>query len=139
MGLAVGSLSLTAVVFQPIAGRVGDRRGRRILVVAGSLIVAASVAAYTLADALAVLVGLRLATGVGEALIFVGAATIVTDIAPEERRGEAISIYTLGLWGGLALGPFLGELVLGDGRYDAVWLTAAAFALDRRAARARAS
>ncbi len=129
VGLAVGSLSVTAVVFQPIAGRVGDRRGRRILVIAGSLIVAGSVAAYTLADVLAVLVGLRLVTGIGEALIFVGAATIVTDIAPEERRGEAISIYSLGLWSGLALGPFLGELVLGDGRYDAVWLTAAGFAL----------
>jgi MFS family permease len=129
VGLSVGALSVTAVVFQPIAGRVGDRRGRRILVIAGSLIVAGSVAAYTVADALAVLVVLRLVTGVGEALIFVGAATIVTDIAPEERRGEAISIYSLGLWGGLALGPFLGELVLGDGRYDAVWLTAAGFAL----------
>jgi MFS family permease len=127
VGLVVGSLSLTAVVFQPIAGRIGDRRGRRILVVAGALVVAVSVTGYAFADALAVLVALRLVSGVGEALIFVGAATIVTDIAPEERRGEAISIYTLGLWGGLAVGPFIGELVLGDGRYDAVWLTAAGF------------
>ena len=68
-------------------------------------------------------------TGVGEALIFVGAATIVTDLAPESRRGEAISIYSLGLWVGLAVGPFLGELVLGDDRFDAVWLPAAACAL----------
>ena len=128
-GLAVGALSVTAVVFQPIAGRIGDRRGRRILVISGSLIVAGSVAAYTLAEGLALLVALRLVTGVGEAFIFVGAATIVTDLAPEGRRGEAISIYSLGLWCGLAIGPFLGELVLGDDRYDAVWLTAAACAL----------
>jgi MFS family permease len=129
VGLAVAALSPSAIVFQPIAGRIGDRRGRRILVVAGSLIVAGSVAAYTLAGSLALLVVLRLVTGVGEALIFVGAATIVTDLAPVERRGEAISLYSLGLWCGLALGPFLGELVLGDGRYDAVWLAAAGFAL----------
>jgi MFS family permease len=129
VGLAVAALSPTAVVFQPIAGRIGDRRGRRVLVIAGSLIVAGSVAAYTLAGSLAVLVVLRLTTGVGEALIFVGAATIVTDLAPVERRGEAISLYSLGLWSGLAVGPFLGELVLGDGRYDAVWLAAAACAL----------
>jgi MFS family permease len=128
VGLAVGALSVTAVLFQPIAGRIGDMRGRRILVVSGSLIVACSVAAYTLADSLAVLVGLRLATGVGEALVFVGAATIVTDLAPERRRGEAISLYSLGLWCGLAVGPFVGELVLGEDRYDAVWLTAAFFA-----------
>ena len=129
VGLAVGALSITAVVFQPIAGRIGDTRGRRILVISGSLIVACSVAAYTLADSLALLVGLRLATGVGEALVFVGAATIVTDLAPERRRGEAISLYSLGLWSGLAVGPFIGELVLEEDRYDAVWLTAAFFAL----------
>ena len=128
VGLAVAALSPTAVLFQPIAGRIGDRRGRRILVVAGALIVAGSVAAYTLAHSLELLVALRLVSGVGEALIFVGAATIVTDLAPEGRRGEAISIYSLGLWVGLAAGPFLGELVLGDDRYDAVWLTAAACA-----------
>lgn len=129
VGLAVGALSVTAVIFQPIAGRIGDTRGRRILVVSGALIVAGSVAAYALADSLAILVGLRLVTGVGEALVFVGAATIVTDIAPERRRGEAISLYSLGLWCGLAVGPFVGELVLGEDRYDAVWLTAALFAL----------
>ena len=129
VGLAVGALSVTAIIFQPIAGRVGDRRGRRMLVISGALIVAASVAAYTLASTLAVLVALRLVTGVGEALVFVGAATIVTDLAPEGRRGEAISLYSLGLWGGLALGPLLGELVLADDRYDAVWLVAAGCAL----------
>ena len=129
VGLAVGALSPTAVLFQPIAGRIGDRRGRRILVVSGALVVAGSVAAYTVADSLALLVALRLVTGVGEALIFVGAATIVTDLAPESRRGEAISLYSLGLWLGLAVGPFLGELILGDDRYDAVWLAAAGCAL----------
>lgn len=129
VGLAVAALSPSAIFFQPIAGRVGDRRGRKILVVSGALVVAGSVAAYTVASTLSILVALRLVTGVGEALIFVGAATIVTDLAPEERRGEAISLYSLGLWGGLAVGPFLGELVLGEDRYDAVWLAAAGCAL----------
>ena len=38
-------------------------------------------------------------------------------------------MYSLAVWGGLAAGPLLGELLLGDDRYDAVWLGAAAFAL----------
>jgi MFS family permease len=54
---------------------------------------------------------------------------VINDLAPEERRGEAVSLYSLGVWGGLALGPLLGEAVLGDDRYDAVWLTAATCAL----------
>ena len=62
-------------------------------------------------------------------MALVGAATIVTDLAPEHRRGEALSIFSLGLWGGLALGPLIGELVLGDTRFDAVWLLAASCCL----------
>jgi MFS family permease len=129
VGLAVAAASPTALLVQPFAGRLGDRRGRRVLVISGPLVMAVSAAAYTLADDLWTLVALRLVSGAGEGLVFVGAATVINDLAPEERRGEAVSLYSLGVWGGLALGPLLGELVLGDGRYDAVWLTAAGCAL----------
>jgi MFS family permease len=88
-----------------------------------------TVAGYVVANSLPLLVLLRFLTGAGEALALVGAATIVTDLAPAHRRGEALSIFSLGLWGGLALGPLLGELVLGDDRFDAVWLLAAACCL----------
>jgi MFS family permease len=128
VGLAVAASSPTALLFQPIAGRLGDQRGRRLLVVVGPLLIAASVATYTLVDSLPALLGLRLVTGIGEAIAFVGVATVVNDLAPEDRRGETVSIYSLGVWGGFAIGPVLGELVLGGHRYDAVWLVAASFA-----------
>lgn len=128
VGLAVGMSSPIALVAQPFAGRIGDRRGRRILMVAGALVMATAVAGYTLAGTLAALIVLRLLTGLGEALVFVGSGTIVADIAPYDRRGEALSIYTIGFWGGLALGPVAGEALLGDDRFDLVWLTAAACA-----------
>ncbi len=129
VALAVAAVSPMVLVCQPIAGRIGDRRGRRMLVVAGGILTAASVAGYVVVNSLALLVVLRLLTGAGEAMLLVGAATMITDLAPERRRGEALSVFSLGLWGGLALGPLLGELVLGDGRYDAVWLLAAGFCL----------
>lgn len=129
VGLAVAAASPTALLFQPLAGRLGDRRGRRLLVVAGPLLMAASIASYSVADDFWALLVLRLVTGVGEALAFVGVATVVNDLAPEDRRGETISLYSLGVWGGLAVGPLLGETMLGRGGYDAVWLTAAAFTL----------
>lgn len=128
IGLAVAAASPTALLFQPIAGRLGDAHGRKLLVVPGALLMALSIAAYAPADSLSAILALRLVTGVGEAMAFVGVATVINDLAPEERRGETISLYSLGVWGGLALGPLLGETVLGPGRYDAVWLTAAALA-----------
>ena len=44
VALAVAAVSPMLLVSQPIAGRIGDRRGRRVLVVAGGLIAAVSVA-----------------------------------------------------------------------------------------------
>jgi len=125
VGIAVGMSSQTALLAQPLAGRLGDRRGRRVLMVGGAAVMAVAVAGYTLAETLAVLIVLRLATGVGEALVFVGSGTIVADLAPVDRRGEALSIYTIGFWGGLALGPIVGETILGDDRFDLVWIAAA--------------
>ena len=125
VGLAVGMSSPTALLAQPLAGRLGDRRGRRVLMVGGATVMAVAVAGYTLADTLPILIALRLATGVGEALVFVGSGTIVADLAPVDRRGEALSIYTIGFWGGLALGPIVGETILGDDRFDLVWIAAA--------------
>lgn len=127
VAVAVAAVSPMVLVCQPLAGRYADRHGRRILIVAGATIAALSIAGYVVADSLAVLVGLRLLTGAGEAMVLVGAATMVTDLAPEHRRGEALSLFSLGLWGGLALGPLVGELVLGVTRFDTVWLLAAAF------------
>src|SRR5918996_1087583 len=46
VGIAVGSLFVGAVLLRPYAGRVGDRLGRRVLIIGGALVVAASTAAY---------------------------------------------------------------------------------------------
>jgi len=125
VGLAVGMSSPMALVAQPFAGRLGDRRGRRLLVVSGSFAMAIAIAGYVVTETLAALIALRMVTGVGEALVFVGTGTIVADLAPVDRRGEALSIYTIGFWTGLALGPVAGEALLGSDRFDLVWLVAA--------------
>jgi MFS family permease len=86
VGLAVAALSPTAVLFQPIAGGIGDRKGRRILVISGSLIVAGSVAAYTPRGQSRAPRRAPAATGVGEALIFVGARRS----SPTSRRSSGV-------------------------------------------------
>jgi MFS family permease len=126
VGIAVGALFVGAVLLRPYAGRLGDRMGRRVLIIGGALVVAASVAATGVVASLPYLVAVRLVGGLGEAAFFVGAATMVTDLAPEARRGEALSYWSVAIYGGLAFGPALGETVLGDDRFLATWLVAAA-------------
>lgn len=49
----------------------------------------------------AVLMALRLIGGAGDAMFFVGGASAINDIAPEERRGEAVSMAFRHREGGL--------------------------------------
>jgi MFS family permease len=82
--------------------------------VGGAALVAVSSALHGVVPSVAPLVAVRILGGIGEAAFFVGAGTMVTDLAPEARRGEAISYWSVSVYGGLAFGPLLGELVLGD-------------------------
>jgi len=95
----------------------------------GAALFAASVLAYPLASSPAVLAALRLLTGAGEAFFFVGAVTAVFDLAPAERRGEAMSVASLALYVGIGLGPLIGELAIERVGFVAAWVLAATAAL----------
>lgn len=129
VGVAVGAFAVGAVLLRPFAGRVGDRIGRRILIIGGALTVGVAVALYPLAGSVGVLLPARVLGGIGEAAFFVGAGTMVTDLAPESRRGEAISYWSVAVYGGLAFGPALGEWLLAGDEYTRVWVVSAALAL----------
>jgi len=128
VGVAVGVLFLGAVLLRPYVGRLGDRFGRRVLIVSGAATVAVSVLLYGAVESLPFLIGARMLTGLGEAAFFVGAATMVTDLAPVQRRGEAISYWSVAVYGGLAFGPVLGEQLIEAGGYGTVWIAAGVLA-----------
>lgn len=126
VGLVVGAFSVSAFFLRPWAGRLGDVRGRRPLMVVGAGLFAVSVLGYATATSPAVLAALRLLTGAGEAFFFVGAVTAITDLAPADRRGEAMSLSSLSLYIGIGVGPVLGELAIARSGFLAAWLLAAA-------------
>ena len=129
VGLTFGAFSLSAVLLRPWVGRLGDTRGRRLLVISGGILVALSVGAQVWVDSLVPLLILRLIAGVGEAAFYVGVASAINDLAPDERRGEALSYFSLSLFAGVGLGPILGESVLEAVGFDAAWLVAALLAM----------
>jgi MFS family permease len=129
VGIVMGAFSVSAFFLRPWAGAEADRRGRRILMVAGASLFALSVAGYIVAASVPVLVALRLLTGVGEALFFVGALAANVDLAPPERRGEAFSFASLALYIGIGAGPFLGEVAIDRFGFDAAWFLSIGLAL----------
>jgi MFS family permease len=129
VGIVVGAFSLSAFFLRPWTGRLSDRHGRRIVMVAGASLFAVSVIGYLFAASIPLLVAMRLLTGVGDALFFVAALSANVDLAPEDRRGEAMSFASLSLYIGIGAGPFVGEAVIQRFGFDGAWLTAIALAV----------
>lgn len=127
IGLGVATFALAAIAVRPIITALIRGIGRRRVMVGGGLIAAAAGAIGGLAPSLPVFLALRAVMGIGEASLFVAAATLVADLAPPHRRAEASSYFSVAVFGGIAVGPIIGEAVLGDGRYALAFVVAAGF------------
>ena len=74
IGVAIAAFAIAAIAVRPFVGRLSDRYGRRALMTLGALI-AAGAGVGRLAPNLPVFLAFRVMTGLGEAAIFVAAAT----------------------------------------------------------------
>jgi MFS family permease len=125
VGIAVGAASITAVLAGPPVGRLADRRGRRVMIVAGAVVMVGCYLALALEPSLPLVVLVRLLAGAGEAAFAIAVLTVAADLAPADRRGEAMSLVTTASYLGLTIGPVAADFILGDGRFAAAWLVAA--------------
>ncbi len=128
IGLNLAAFSIAAVLIRPKLGRFGERHGLRSTMVLGSLLAATATSACVFINTRWGLLPLRALQGIGEAAVFVGAATSISDLAPPGRGAEAASYFSVAVFGGLGIGPVISESVIGRDRFDAGLLTAAAFA-----------
>tara|TARA_B110000116_G_scaffold76663_1_gene66500 strand:- start:46 stop:459 length:414 start_codon:yes stop_codon:yes gene_type:complete len=87
VGLSVGAFGFSAAILRPLVGPLGDRRGRRFLLVGGALVVSLSMLLLVLAASVPAVIGARLMLGVEEAAYFIGVISAVQDLAPPHRRG----------------------------------------------------
>jgi MFS family permease len=126
VGIVIGSYAVTGLLLRPFAGRLADRRGRKLTVLIGSFLVAVAGFLYLLPLGVPGLIGARLLLGAGEGAVFTAGSAWIVDIAPPERRGRVIGLYGLAVWSGLSIGPLVGELLLNASGYTLVWLFAGA-------------
>jgi MFS family permease len=126
VGVVIGAYAVTGLLMRPVAGRLADTRGRKPTVLVGTVLVALSGLIYLPSVGLAGLIFARLLLGAGEGAVYTAGSAWIVDLAPPERRGRVLGLYGLAVWGGLSVGPLLGELLLDLGGYTAVWIFAAA-------------
>ena len=128
VGIVFASFAIASLALRPIVGWSSDRFGRRPLLIGGAMLTVAGMVLHLFAVDLGVLVLARALLGAGEGFFLVAALAAASDLAPPDRRGEALSFLSLSLYLGIAIGPLIGEAVLGDGNFALVWLVTACIA-----------
>jgi MFS family permease len=129
IGLTIATFAGAAILARPFLGRLADRYGRRAIIVAGALLAGLTGLLMSQVDEFWQLLPLRAVMGIGEAAVFVGAATLIADLSPADRRAEGASYFSVAVFGGIGLGPVIGEYVLDDTRFEQAFVVAAVFAL----------
>jgi MFS family permease len=126
IGIVTGAFAITGLACRPLAGHLADRRGRKRVVIVGALLTAIAGVLYFVPAGVPGLVVARLFLGAGEGAVYTAGSAWVVDLTPPGRRGRIIGLYGLAIWGGLSLGPPLGELILRASSFEMVWAFAAA-------------
>jgi MFS family permease len=129
IGVAIALFSVAALALRPVVGWVTDRFGRRFALRFGAALTVVALLAHIPVSTLGAFVLARMLLGAAEAFWLVAAIAAAADLAPDGRRGEALSLISLTLYVGLAIGPAMAETILATtGSFPAVWLTTAAVA-----------
>ena len=111
VGVAIGIFSIVALISRLIAGPVSDKKGRRVGLTAGLLCCGAAGALYLLPFGIATVLAARIVQGLGEAFLFVSAAAWAVELAPRDRRSQALGYLGAAVWGGLSAGPAIGSML----------------------------
>ncbi len=121
VGLVIGAFSVTGILMRPIAGRIADKRGRKLVHITGIAIAAVGAALIFVPAGVTGLIISRLLVGTGEGWVYTAGITWIVDLAPAEGRARVVGLFGLSVWGGITIGAVLGSLILGAAGYEAVW------------------
>lgn len=142
-GVAASSWLVTSYVVAmatlgPFAGRLGDRLGRRRVLLWGLLAFAFASAAAGLAPSLELLVAARLGQAIAGSLVFPNAIALLRDALPAGRRAAGFGLLGSAVGVAAAIGPPLGGVLVGAFGWRAIFLVnvpvvAAAVVLSLRA------
>ncbi len=103
-------------------GALGDRYGRKRILVIGLIIFGIASAASAFAETPAQLIAFRAVMGVGGAAVMPTTLAIITVVFPPHERGKAIGAWAGAVGAAVALGPVLGGLLLQNPQWSS-WIT----------------
>jgi EmrB/QacA subfamily drug resistance transporter len=138
VGWLVTSYLLALAIVQPVAGKLGDRHGRRAFVLGGLAVFGVASLGAAMAPSLAFLIAFRVLQAVSGAVVFPNGAGLIRELVPADRRGGAFGIVGGSIALAAGLGPLIGGALVAGGGWRAIFLVnipfvAAAIAIAWRA------
>jgi EmrB/QacA subfamily drug resistance transporter len=113
---------LSLAVVQPVAGKLGDRFGRRPFMLGGLVVFGLASLGATVAPTLGVLIAMRMLQAVSGAIVFPNGSGLLRQLIPADRRARAFGTMGATLSLAAALGPPLGGLIVALGGWRAIFL-----------------
>ena len=109
-GAAYGATFLTAAMFAPLWGRLGDQYGRKLMLIRASLGMAVAMSLIGLSQNVYQLVGLRLLAGLLGGYSS-GSMILVATQTPRTHTAWALGMMSSGIMAGNLAGPLIGGLL----------------------------
>jgi len=111
-GWLVTSYLIAMACLQPVAGKLGDRYGRRPLILGGLVYFALASLGAALATSLGWLLFFRVQQAIAGAIALPNGAALVREVVPAERRGARFGMVGAAVGLAAAAGPPLGGLLV---------------------------
>jgi len=133
IGIIMGATALSSVLCRPWISEMIDRIGRKRSYGIGCIITSLLSLSYLmfqgeLAGFYLPLLLVRLLHGVGLAICFTAGFTYIADIVPKERLNEGIGMFGVTALVGMAVGPVIAEIIIGEFGFQFFFLVAAGMA-----------
>ncbi len=110
-GILTSVYALAQLIASPFIGRLGDRVGRRPVLLAGLAGMALTQVAFALTSSLLILYALRVLSGLATAGLLVAAGASVADLTSEADRVRGMAWFGTAVSLGFVAGPVLGGLL----------------------------
>jgi DHA1 family multidrug resistance protein-like MFS transporter len=110
IGVIFAGFSIARTITTPIAGRLSDRRGRKILLSIG-LLISAIISLGYMVESLWGLTLVRLLHGAAAGMIQPVAQAYIGDISPKGEEGKWMGYFYAAFFAGFGCGPLMGGLL----------------------------
>jgi MFS family permease len=121
LGWIIGAFAIGLLITRPIVGTIADTKGRKIVLIIGTIVAGISPLGYLTITSVPHLICLRIFHGLSIAAFTTAYSALVVDIAPPQRRGEIVGHMSLANPVGVAIGPAIGGYLQSIDRYDIVF------------------